>query len=66
MKHHLLLAVWMTVVVTAKTTAPAILLTKIQLLAERDAAVRRLGSNGVFGRWRGGVALSGHRTAQEA
>ena len=28
---------------TAKSTAPAILLTKIQLLAERAAAVRRLG-----------------------
>ena len=34
---------------TAKSTAPAILLTKIQLLAGRAAAVRRLGSNGVMG-----------------
>ena len=33
---------------TAKSTAPAILLTKTQLLASRAAAVRRLGSNGII------------------
>lgn len=33
---------------TAKSTAPAILLTKIQLIAQRAAAGRRLGSNGDF------------------
>ena len=36
---------------TAKSTAPAILLTRIELLADRAAPVRRLSSNGVSGKW---------------